>query len=129
MEQNSTNIYRNLMAVGLLGTAYRASDDAEVINDIIESTLEAPLQFRVCRAIVSAMAGVRTESAGLAAHVEQHPDDEAARLALAITLLLSGDADGKRAIEGLLVTTEDEVVRETANNMLDLLRREPSLLN
>ena len=130
MQQDSTNIYRNLMAVGLLGTAYRATDDAETINDVIEDTLADPMQFRVCRAVVSGMAGNANVARGsLSTHVEQHPDDEPARLALAISLVLAGDAEGKRAIEALLVTTTDNVVRDTANSMLEFFAKEPGLLN
>jgi hypothetical protein len=44
-------------------------------------------------------------------------------------LILAGDAEGKRAIEGLLVTTNDSAVRETAHSMLELIQREPALLN
>ena len=130
MQQDTTNIYRNLMAVGLLGTVYRCPDEAETINEVIEATLAEPLQFRVCRAVVSGMAGISDVAKGsLAAHVEQHPDDESARLGLAISLILAGDPDGKRAIEGLLATTTDAVVRQTANSMLEFIRQEPSLLN
>jgi len=130
MDMDTTTIYRNLMAVGLLGTVYRCADDAEVINDVIEATLAEPLQFRVCRAVVSGIAGVGDVARGsLSAHVDAHPEDEAARLALAISLILAGDAEGKRAVEGLLVTTNDAAVRETAHNMLELIQREPALLN
>lgn len=130
MKQEATNIYRNLMAVGLLGTAYRITEDAETINNVVEATLEAPLQFRICRAIVSAMAGTGAASkSSLAAHVQENPDDEPARLAYAIALMVSGDPDGKQAIEGVLATTSNSVVRLTANNVLDYLRKEQFVTN
>ncbi len=122
MEHVSAEIYRNLMAVGLLGTIYRSEEDAETINDVIEATLNEPLQFRICRAVVSGMAGVGDVARGsLRTHVDTHPDDEAARLALAISLILAGDPDGRRAIESLLATTSDTNVRLTAHSMLELL--------
>lgn len=130
MENDTSNMYRELMAVGLLGTLYRATEDAEIINNVVETTLATPAQYRICRAVVSGMAGNAGVAKGsLSAHVEANPDDEVARLALALSLVLAGDAEGKRAIEGLLVTTDDMAVRQTANAMLEHIQREPALLN
>jgi len=129
-KDTSSNMYRELMAVGLLGTLYRATEDAEVINNVIESTLATPSQYRICRAVVSGMAGNAAVAKGsLSTHVEANPDDEVARLALALSLALAGDAEGKRVIEGLLVTTDDMGIRQTANAMLEHIQREPALLN
>jgi thioredoxin-like negative regulator of GroEL len=122
MEQMSEKIYRDLMAVGLLGTIYRCEEDSEAINDIVEATLSEPLQFRICRAVVSGMAGVGNVASGtLKSHVDVNPDDEAARLALAISLILAGDPEGRRAVESLLATTNDIDVRRTAHSMLEVL--------
>ncbi|WAC71595.1 hypothetical protein OU995_18665 [Roseateles sp. SL47] len=130
MELNFTHLYRNLMAVGLLGLVYREMEDGNEICDVVESTLAEPLQFQVCRAVVSGMAGATDVAKGsLSEYVHRNPNDEPARLALAISLLLAGDADGKRAIEGLLATTDNTAVRETANNMLELLHKQPELVS
>jgi thioredoxin-like negative regulator of GroEL len=130
MENDTSNMYRELMAVGLLGTLYRATEDSEIINNVVETTLSSPAQYRICRAVVSGMAGNSDVAKGsLSTHVETNPDDEVARLALALSLVLAGDAEGKRAIEGLLVTTDDVAVRQTANAMLEHIQREPALLN
>lgn len=130
MELNFTNLYRNLMAVGLLGLVYRDIDDSNEICDVVEATLAEPLQFQVCRSVVSGMAGSGDVAKGsLSEYVSRNPNDEPARLALAVSLLLAGDAEGKRAIEGLLATTDNIAVRETANNMLELLEKQPELVS
>lgn len=130
MELTFNNLYRNLMSVGLLGLVYREMEDGNEICDAVEATLAEPLQFQVCRAVVSGMAGSGDVAKGsLSEHVSQNPTDEPARLALAISLLLAGDADGKRAIESLLATTDNSAVRETANNMLELLEKQPELVS
>ncbi|MCS4510420.1 hypothetical protein [Xylophilus ampelinus] len=130
MELNFTNLYRNLMAVGLLGLVYREMEDGNEICSLVEYTLAEPLQFQVCRAVVSGISGATDVAKGsLSEYVNQNPNDEPAHLALAISLLLAGDADGKRAIERLLATTENTAVRDTANNMLELLERQPELVS
>ena len=50
-------VYRNLMAVGLLGAVYRARDDAATVSAAVELTMADPSPFRICRAIAHSIGG------------------------------------------------------------------------
>jgi hypothetical protein len=115
-------VYRNLMAVGLLGAIYRREEDAEAINEAVELTLLDPVPFRLFRAIALGVGG----SAGYArnhlqARLEQRPDDDGAKVALAVALMFSGDADWKRWLDNVLATSADQSARDAANGVMSYL--------
>lgn len=121
---DSPLIYRNLMAVGLLGIVYRSAEDADIVNNVIDSTLKQPLQYQVCRAIASGMTGDGSYAKQvLGEHIAMNPDDESARLAMAVALTLAGDDDGFNALQSVLATTTDMDIRTAANNMLTFMSR------
>lgn len=121
---NSPPLYRNLMAIGLLGTVYRLPDDANIVNDVIDATLQQPTQYRMCRAIATGMTGDSDYAKRvLAPYVEDHPDDEAARVAMAIALTLAGDEEGPKTLHSVLAVSTDMSIRMTAGNMLSFMAR------
>ncbi|UXH78278.1 hypothetical protein [Roseateles amylovorans] len=112
-------VYRNLMAVGLLGAVYRARDDADTVSAAVELTLDDPTPFRVCRAIAHSIGGdAEYASSTLGQHVEAHPDDEGAKVALATAFLLARDARWKGILDEILATSADQNVRQAANGVL-----------
>lgn len=115
--------YRNLMAVSLLGTLYRAQD-AETASKAVENTLADPGRFRVYRAVLQSIGGEgRAAEAAMVAHLERHPDDDGAKLAVAMAKALTGDAAWKPLLENVLATSSDAGVREAATRMLGQLQR------
>ena len=112
-------LYRNLMAVGLLGAVYRARDDAATVSAAVEMALDDPTPFRVCRAIAQGIGGdAEYASATLGQYVEERPDDEGAKVALATAYLLARDARWKGILDEVLATSADQNVRQAANGVL-----------
>ncbi|MDH0868422.1 hypothetical protein [Mitsuaria sp. GD03876] len=112
-------VYRNLMAVGLLGAVYRARDDAATVSAAIELTLDDPTPFRVCRAIAQGIGGDAEYAATtLGEHVDAHPEDEGAKVALATAFLLARDERWKGILDEVLATSTDQNVRQAASGVL-----------
>jgi len=112
-------IYRNLMSAGLLGAIYRLGPDADIINAAVELTLDNPRHFRTYRAVALAMAGqVDYAHRVLGSQIEEHPQDDEAKVALALSLLLGGDADWRVWIDNVLATSDDQPAREAALGVL-----------
>jgi hypothetical protein len=112
-------VYRNLMSVGLLGTVYRCGDDAEAISSAVELTLDEPGAFAVIRAVALAMAGqLDFARQTLGARVEEDPQDDASKVALAIAMLFGGDPGWRGWIDNVLATSADATVRQAAHGVL-----------
>jgi Flp pilus assembly protein TadD len=113
-------LYRNMLAVTLLGAIHKTREDVDKARKAVERTLGDPRLFRVYLAMAQSIGGHGKEAAtALARHLEQHPDDERAQLALAMALMLSGDAKWREVLQGLLAASDDQGVREAANGLLD----------
>ena len=112
-------IYRNLMAVGLLGAVYRAREDADTVSAAVELTLDDPTPYRVCRAIAQGIGGDADYAATtLGEHVNEHPEDEGAKVALATAFLLARDERWRAILDEVLATSTDQNVRQAANGVL-----------
>lgn len=117
-------IYRNLMSTSLLGTVYRVGEDADTVSQAVEATLEDSSTYLLYRSIVMAMAGQRgKEREQLQQQVEQHPEDGASKVALALTLLFEGDREWRHWIDNVLATSTDQPVRQAAQGVLQFLSR------
>lgn len=115
-------VYRNLMAVGLLGAIYRASGDAHIVNEAVEQTLEDKTMYVMCRALALGMGGDASYAkASLGSRVEQHPDDDNSKVALGVSMMLSGDPEWKHWLNNVLATSTDQGAREAANGVLSYL--------
>ncbi|HEY9109049.1 MAG TPA: hypothetical protein VIN58_20405 [Roseateles sp.] len=115
-------VYRNLMTVGLLGAIYRRLDDADIVNTAVEATLDDPMHYRMCRAIAVGMGGnVGYAREQLGSYVEQNPDDDNAKVAMAVSLMLGGDAEWKGWLDNVLATSTEQSAREAANGVLTFL--------
>lgn len=120
-------VYRNLMAVGLLGSVYQAHADAEVVNTAVELTLSNPGPYRVYRAIAQGIGGDGAyASATLGKHIEENPDDDGAKVAMAVSLMMAGDPSWKGLIENVLAVSSDQGAREAANNVIAYLQSVPA---
>jgi hypothetical protein len=116
-------VYRNLMAVGLLGAIYRKHEDSDTVSDAVELTLNDTQHFRICRAIAQGMGGNgRAAEEALGKHVEDNPDDDSAKVALGVALMLSGDSSWQHWIDNVLATSSDQNAREAATGVLSYLR-------
>lgn len=115
-------VYRQLMTVGLLGAIYRHKEDAAIVNEAVEATLDDPTMYRMCCAIALGMGGdaayARTQ---LGSHLEQHPDDDNAKVAMAVSMMLGGDPDWRQPIDNVLATSTEQSAREAANGVLSYL--------
>lgn len=115
-------VYRNLMAVGLLGACYRVREDAERVNQAVEATLADPSQFRMYRALAQGIGGDASYAVEqIGQRLEDVPDDDRAKVALAVSLMLAGDPEWKAVIENVLATSSDQVAREAATNLIQYL--------
>jgi hypothetical protein len=116
-------VYRNLMAVGLLGAIYRKHEDSDTVSDAVEMTLVDAQHFRVCRAIAQGMGGNgRAAEEALSKHVENNPDDDGAKVVLGVSLMLAGDSSWKHWIDNVLATSSDQNAREAATGVLSYLK-------
>ncbi len=115
-------IYRNLMAVGLLGAIYRRGEDADTVNEAVELTLADPAQYRLCRSIAVGMGGDAGYAKGhLMARLDQHPGDDGSKVALAIALMFSGVPQWKHWLDNVLATSTDQAARDAAHGVLSYL--------
>jgi hypothetical protein len=115
-------VYRNLMVVGLLGAIYRRMDDADAVHTAVEATLDDPGTYRMFRAIAVGMGGdVAYARETLGTYVEQHPGDDNAKVAMAVSLMLGGDAEWKNWLDNVLATSTEQDAREAANGVLTFL--------
>nr|WP_297381595.1 hypothetical protein [uncultured Roseateles sp.] len=115
-------VYRNLMAIGLLGAIYRASEDAAIVHEAVEMTLEDPTMYVMHRAIAVAMGGdAAYAKASLGRRIEQQPDDDNSKVALGVSMMLSGDPEWKHWLNNVLATSTDQQAREAANGVLAYL--------
>jgi thioredoxin-like negative regulator of GroEL len=115
-------VYRNLMVVGLLGACYQVHEDAQKVNDAVESTLQDPTAFRMYRALAQGMGGDSEYAAEqLRKRMDEAPDDDKAKLTLAVALMLAGNPEWKGLVENVLATSTDQVAREAATNLVQYL--------
>ena len=115
-------VYRNLMAVGLLGACYQAHEDAQKVNDAVELTMQDPTPFRMYRALAQGIGGDSAYAAAqLQKRLEDVPDDDKAKVAMAVSMMLAGDPDWKGLVENVLATSTDQVAREAATNLIQYL--------
>ena len=113
-------VYRQLMLVGLLGAAFRRSDDARAVADAIEATLDSPHHWRLHCALAQGIGGDTQEARQI---LEQQPDDDPSKVAAAVALLLAGDPEWKPLLDNVLVTSMDSDARVAAVGVMQLLLR------
>ena len=115
-------VSRDLMAVGLLGACYQLGDDAQKVNDAVEATLTDPAQYRMYRALAQGIGG---DSSLAAAEIErrtaENADDDKAKVALAVSMMLAGNPEWKTLIDGVLATSTDQAAREGATQLIQYL--------
>lgn len=116
LELDCATIYRNLMAVCLMGTTRGLWHDAEIAAGAVAMTVDEPHSFEVCRAIAHGMAGDATFAHGLLA---DDATDDASRVALATALLMAGDDAWRKVIDGVLAGSTETQVRQAANGVID----------
>jgi hypothetical protein len=125
-EQHATypTVYRNLMAVGLLGAVYRQREAANSACCAVEATLADPTEFRTAWAIAQGMGGDAAYAVEtLGQRIAANPDDDASKVILGVSLMLAGDPDWRFNIDNVLATSTDQLAREAARNVLEHLQR------
>lgn len=112
-------VYRSLMVVGLLGAVYSTHDDADIVNTAIEPTLPNPMNYRINRALALGMGG-RSKAAAdmLKADIDANPQDDAAKVVLAVSMMISGDPQWKGLLESVLASSPDANAREAATRII-----------
>jgi hypothetical protein len=116
-------VYRNLMAVSLLASVYRLHDEADIVSAAVEMTLADTAQYRMCRAVAQGMGGnSKAAEETLLQHIEANPDDDSAKVALGVAMMLSGNPDWKHWLENVLATSCDQAAREAASAALSHLK-------
>jgi thioredoxin-like negative regulator of GroEL len=115
-------VYRHLMTVGLLGSIYRTHEDANTVGAAVEATLSDTRQFRMYRALAQGIGGDATFAAEmLGAEIEHDPDNDGAKVAMAVAMMLAGDPEWKPIIDKVLATSTDQAAREAAVSVLNYL--------
>lgn len=115
-------VYYNLMVVSLLGSIYRQHDEAEICSAAVEATLKETTRYRMYRAIAKGIGGDATLATQmLEQHLAQHPDDDRAKVTLAVAMMLGGNAEWKPIIDRVLALSTDVPAREAAHSVLSYL--------
>jgi hypothetical protein len=112
-------VYYNLMVTSLIGSIYRRHDDAEIAAVAVEATLIDPTRYRMYRAIAKGIGGdASLATQMLETHLEQFPDDDRAKVTLAVAMMLGGHPDWKSVIDRVLALSTDIPAREAATSVL-----------
>lgn len=115
-------VYRNLMLMGLLGSIYRRHDDADTVSSAVEATLSDATRYRMYRAIAKGIGGdASSANETLSHHLQDHPDDDAAKVAMAAAMMLAGDSNWKSIVDNVLALSTDVPAREAAYGLLNYL--------
>ena len=116
-------VYRSLIVAGLLGCVYSRRDDAAAACEAVEQVLRDSLQFRICRALALAMGGDAAYAAEtISRHLEQQPDDDAAKVLLGVSMMLGGDSGWKPIFQNVLASSTDQSARQAAMQVVGYLR-------
>jgi hypothetical protein len=109
---------RKLMIASLLGSMHGQHEDAELASAAVESLLANPARYRLYRAIAKGMGG----DAGFAAQMlEQQPEDDREKVALATALMLAGNAEWRTVIDRVLALSTDQAARTAATRLIDFM--------
>ncbi len=120
-DDNYPDVYQTLMMVGLLGHMH-ACDESELaqIDDAVEATVALPVMYRVNSALAMGLGGNADKAkALLQERVDNHPDDELAKITLGAALALAGDAQWRESLDYLVATSNDIWTREAALEMIE----------
>lgn len=116
-------VYSKMMTVGLLGVIYRVGEDADLVHEAVEQTLADATQYRLLRGVALGMAGRGGEAKeAFERHIDSCPDNDGVMVAMAVSMMLSGDAEGRRCLDRLLASSVDPEARLAANNVLSHVR-------
>lgn len=116
-------VFRRMMTVGLLGLIYRVGEDAERVHEAVELTLADATQYRLLRGIALGMGGRGGQAKeAFERHLDACPDDDGVKVAMAVSLMLAGDPEGRRGIDRVLACSVDPEARAAANNVLSYVR-------
>jgi len=114
--------YQALMAFGLLGAVYGRHEDADVVAEAVELTLDDPLPYRINHALARSVGGGGAAAVEmLKEYVNDNPDDDGTKVVLAVSMMLSGQAEWQSLIESVLAGSSDPVAREAATNVVAFL--------
>jgi hypothetical protein len=112
-------VYYNLMVVSLLGAIYRRHDDADVCKVAVDNTLQDPTRYRLYCAIARGIGGDPTVASEMLEYqMREAPDDDRAKVTLAVAMMLGGDDDWKAVIDNVLACSCDMPARQAANSVL-----------
>jgi len=115
-------VYYNLMIVSLLGSIYRRHDEAEICSIAVEATLKDAGRYRMFRAIAKGIGGdASVASSMLEQHLAEHPEDDRAKVTLAVAMMLGGNPGWKPIIDRVLALSTDIPAREAATSVLQYL--------
>jgi hypothetical protein len=121
-ETRYPRIYYNLMVVSLLGAIYRRHDEAEICSTAVETTLKDASRYRMYKAIAKGIGGDATPATELLErHLESNPDDDRAKVTLAVAMMLGGNPGWKAIIDKVLALSTDIPAREAATSVLNYL--------
>lgn len=116
--------YKQMMVAGLLGAVYRRLDEAMVIHAALRPTLPVGCGYSMFHMISMGLGGgANLVEPEIQAHIDAHPDDDAAKVTLSVVKLFSGDPEWKPVMDLVLATSYDQQVRQAAFSVLQMLQR------
>lgn len=115
--------YHSLMVMGLLGSVYGLSDDADAVDRALQPTLLDPIGYLIQRATAQSIGGHgQAAIASMKAHVDQFPQDDSAKVVLAVSQMMAGDPEWMSTVQNVLASSSDAEAREAATNLISYLR-------
>jgi hypothetical protein len=115
-------VYQSMLAVSLMGSAYGCEDDADIIGRTLEPTLPDVTAYRINRAMAQGLHGnAAAAERTLQSVLDASPDDDCAKVVLAVSKMLCGDPEWQAILENLFASSTDPVARNAASNVVAYL--------
>jgi len=115
-------VYQSMLIVSLLGALYRRYEESDLTHEILDLMLPNPLPYYLIRALALGMGGdARRSEEALEPLLACAPDDEMAKVVVAVAKVCSGEASWMRDMESVLASTSDPSAREFAANVVGML--------
>jgi hypothetical protein len=113
--------YQSLMAVSLLGCIYGPQEDGDKAAAAVEQTLIDTAPYRLNRAMALGLGGQPKAAEAVLKSSDAEGHEDIAKVVLAVSKMLAGDADWQQLMQNVLASSADPVARQAATGVIGYL--------